>query len=355
MKNGPFVVAISGDPVSGKSTAIKELMRRFESVGVEVTKVAAGQLFREMAEAANLKVHELTALAKDYKNTIDTLKSLPGANEEFFNSFKMDTSKSIDKFIDGYMLYNVRKAIKKYQNCKTAIVVVDSRIVGLLMKRAGEKVYNVRFSVIPEIAAKRLMMDSQNRGSEVSEQIDFETALKSVKQRATEDRKRFIQLYSNNINDRNENAKVDLKNRLNYDLVIDTSGVSITNVVDVLQNGIDRVRKETPLSRGLYKEWRSAKYICVPNYIADIPWHLATELVKVLKVNGEYYALSALDYVGFIKREGAKIEEEKGTEEGYKLVPIDVVAENDEMFIYQDVYGDIVGVTAREFVKNMFR
>ena len=90
MKNGPFVVAISGDPVSGKSTAIKELMRRFESVGVEVTKVAAGQLFREMAEAANLKVHELTALAKDYKNTIDMLKSskfkiLPSIQAIFFS------------------------------------------------------------------------------------------------------------------------------------------------------------------------------------------------------------------------------------------------------------------------------
>ena len=153
MKNGPFVVAISGDPVSGKSTAIKELMKRFECVGVEVTKVAAGQLFRDMAEAANLKVHELTAMAKNYTNTIDTLKALPGANTEFFDSFGMDTNKRIDKFIDEYMFHNVRKAIRKYQNCKSAIVVVDSRIVGLLMKRAGEKVYNVRFSVIPEIAA----------------------------------------------------------------------------------------------------------------------------------------------------------------------------------------------------------
>lgn len=355
MKNGPFVVAISGDPVSGKSTAIKELMRRFESTGVEVTKIAAGQLFRDMAEAANLKVHELTAMAKNYKNTIETLKALPGAKTDFFDSFGMDTNKSIDKFIDEYMLCNVRKAIKKYQNCKTAIVIVDSRIVGLLMKRSGEKVYNVRFSVIPEIAAKRLIMDSKNRGNEVNEQIDFNAALESVKQRATEDRKRFIQLYSNNVNDRNENAKVDLKNRLNYDLVIDTSGVSIKNVVDVLQNGIDRIRKETPLSRGLYKEWRSAKYIFVPKLINDVPWHLSTEMAKVLKVDGEYYALSALEHVSFIKKQGAKIEEEKGTEEGYRLVPIEVVAENDEMFIYQDECGDFVGVTAREFVKNIFR
>lgn len=355
MKNGPFVVAISGDPVSGKSTAIKELMKRFECVGVEVTKVAAGQLFRDMAEAANLKVHELTAMAKNYTNTIDTLKALPGANTEFFDSFGMDTNKRIDKFIDEYMFHNVRKAIRKYQNCKSAIVVVDSRIVGLLMKRAGEKVYNVRFSVIPEIAAKRLMLDSKNRSNEVNEQVDFDTALESVKLRATEERKRFIQLYSNNLNDRNENSKVDLQNRLNYDLIIDTSGVSIDNVVNVLQTGIDRVRKETPLSRGLYKEWRSAKYINVPSYINDIPWHLATELARVLKVDGEYYALSALEHVSFIKKQGEKIEEEKGTEEGYKLVPIEVVAENDEMFIYQDAYGDVVGVTAREFVKKMFK
>ena len=223
------------------------------------------------------------------------------------------------------------------------------------MKRAGEKVYNVRFSVIPEIAAKRLVMDSKNRTSEVNEQVDFGTALESVKLRATEDRRRFIQLYSNNVNDRNENSKVDLQNRLNYDLIIDTSGVSIDNVVNVLQTGIDRVRKETLLSRGLYKEWRSAKYINVPSYINDIPWHLATELARVLKVDGKYYALSALEHVSFIKKQGEKIEEEKGTEEGYKLVPIEVVAENDEMFIYQDAYGDVVGVTAREFVKKMFK
>lgn len=356
MKNGPFVVAISGDPVSGKSTAIKELMRRFESSGVAVTKVAAGQLFRDMAEAVNINVHDLTLLAKDYKNTIDTLKSFPGANTQYFDSFGTDTSKSIDKFIDEYVLCNVKKAIKKYQNCESSIVVVDSRIVGLLMKRNGEKVYNVRFSVMPDIAAKRLMADAKNRASEVSEQVDFQTALDSINFRKTEERKRFIQLYSCNVNDRDENAKVDLQNRSNYDLVIDTSGTSIKNVVDVLQSGIDRIRNEVKLSRGLYKEWRSAKYILLPEFKSEVPWHLSTELVKVLKVDGSYYAMSGLDYLSFIKKQGAKLENELGTDDDYKLVPIEVLAENDEMFIYQNDDGETIGITAREFVKrNIFK
>lgn len=352
MKKGPFIVAISGDPVSGKSTAIKELMRRFESSGVAVTKVAAGQLFRDMAEAANINVHDLTLLAKDYKNTIDTLKTFPGANVEYFDSFGEDTSKSIDRFIDEYMLCNVKKAVKKYQGCESAIVVVDSRIVGLLMKRNGEKVYNVRFSVMPDIAAKRLMADAKNRTSEVSEEVDFQTALESINFRKTEERKRFIKLYSNNVNDRNENAKVDLQNRANYDLIIDTSGSSIKNVVDVLQNGIDRIRMEVKLSRGLYKEWRSAKYILLPDFKSEVPWHLSTELVKALKVDGNYYAMSGLEHLNFIKKQGAKVESEDGTNDGYRLVPVEVLAENDEMFIYQNDDGETVGVTAREFVKN---
>ena len=358
MKKRPFVVTISGVPVSGKSSAIKALMKKYQEMGFSedttngkvMVRFAAGQLFRDMAEKAGLTVSELTEMAKHPSNTIETLKNLPNADKTYFDSFGLDTFKSIDNFIDEYMLKNVREAIENFSEYDEAIIIVDSRIVGLLMKREKEEVFNARFSVLPEIAAKRLISDAKNRKNEISSQADFKVALASVKARTVAERRRFIQVYSNDLRSRSENAKVDLQNHDNYDLLIDTSGVTTNEVVDILQNCLEKARK----GKFFYKEWRGTKYIHSIKNELKSTWHLLMEEAKVLKVDGEYYALSAMEHINFLNQQGADVEERTGTEEGYKLFPIEVLAEDDELFFYQDENSGTVGTTAREFVENMY-
>lgn len=358
MRKRPFIVAISGDPLSGKSSAIKALMKRYEEMGFSedpingkiMVRFAAGQLFRDMAEKAGLSVAELTELAKHPANTIETLRELPGADKEYFDSFGISTSKSIDIFLDEYMLKNVREAVEKFSEYEEAIIIADSRIVGLLMKRDREEIFNVRFSVLPEIAAKRLLVDAKNRKNEISREADFKVALTSVKARTIAERRRFIQVYSNDLRSRNENAKVDLQNHENYDLMIDTSGVVTEEVVNVLQNCLEKARK----GQFFNKEWRGTKYIRYPERKGNNCWHVLIEEAKVLKVDGEYYALSAIEHINFLNKQGADIEERTGTEEGYKLFPIDVLAEDDELFFYHNEMGETEGMTAREFLEKMY-
>lgn len=358
MKKRPFIVAISGDPVAGKSSTIKALMKQYQEMGFSedssngkvMVRFAAGQLFRDMSEKAGLTVSELTELAKHPTNTIETLKELPNSDKDYFNSFGIDTSKSIDIFIDEYMLKNVRKAIEEFSEYEEAIIIADSRIIGLLMKREKEDVFNVRFSVLPEIAAKRLLSDAKNRKNEIPREADMKLALASVNARTVAERRRFIQVYSNDLRSRTENAKVDLQNHENYDLLIDTSGVTTHEVVSILKNSLEQARK----GKFFHREWRGTKYLQAPNNKEKSKWHLLIEEAKVLKVDGEYYALSAIDHINFLNDHGASVEEKEGTEEGYKLFPVEVLAEDDELFFYQDENGETVGTTAREFIQNIY-
>ena len=358
MKNKPFVVAISGDPVAGKSSAIKALMKKYQEIGFSedttngkvMVKFAAGQLFRDMAEKAGLSVSELTELAKHPTNTIETLKELAKENKEYFDTFGISTKKSIDVFIDEYMLNNVRKEIEKLSKYEDAIIIADSRIVGLLMKRDREDVFNVRFSVLPDIAAERLLLDAKNRKNEISKRADFNVALSSVKCRTVAERRRFIQVYSNDLRSRCENAKVDLQNHLNYDLMIDTSGVTTKEVVDILFCCLEKARK----GEFFHKEWRGTKYLHSPKTTKKSTWHLLIEEAKVLKIDGEYYALSAIEHINFLNEQGHNKEEITGTEDGYRLFHIEVLAEDDELFFYQDENGEMVGTTAREFIETIY-
>lgn len=360
---GPFIVALSGDPVAGKSSAIRELMKRYEAKGYSedtgngkvIVKFGAGALFREVASKAGIKVDELTELAKNPANTLEILRNLPNADKEFFDNFGVKAlKKSIDIFVDDYMIRSVRKAVINFRDYEDAIIIADSRIAGLLLKQEREHVFNVRFSVRPDIAAKRLMLDTVNRKNEVTVTEDLEEslnrALESLKHRAIEDRRRFIQIYSENFRSRRANLKVDLQNLDNYDLVIDTSGVTIFEVVNVLMNAIESVRKRKKLT----KEWKSTKYLYVSMDKKGVEGNSEIKKICALKVDGEYFALEGQEEINSVNSKGREVEEKTGTEEGYKLFPVEVVAENDELFFYENKQGLVVGTTAREYMEGNY-
>ena len=163
-------------------------------------------------------------------------------------------------------------------------------------------------------------------------------------------RRRFIQVYSNDLRSRTENAKVDLQNHENYDLLIDTSGVTTNEVVDTLFCCLEKARK----GKFFNKEWRGTKYLHSPRSCKKSSWHLLIEEAKVLKVDGEYYALSAIEHINFLNEQGHNIEEQTGEEDGYQLFPVEVLAENEELFFYQNEDGEMIGTTAREFIETVY-
>ena len=231
----PFVITVSGDAVAGKSSAVKALMEKYEQDGFYCTenihddfsahkkivvKVAAGQLFRMLAGYSGRSIDELRTLAKKHY----TVRSLVGTatNKDFFDRLsEEDLDKTIDTFIDEYVITAIHNLNEECKKCDEAIIIADSRIAGLLMNKRQEPCMRVRFSIQYEIAAKRLVDDSMNRPGEVNLPQNRKDALKiafeSVKNRSNEDRARFIATYSKNTEDQDENRKVDIQNLDNYD------------------------------------------------------------------------------------------------------------------------------------------
>jgi len=361
----PFVITVSGDAVAGKSSAVKALMEKYNSDGFYCTenihddlgdhkkvivKVAAGQLFRMLSGYSGRSIDELRALAKKHY----TVRSLVATaiNKEFFNNLTdEDLDKTIDTFIDEYVITAIHNLIKKCEKCEEAIIIADSRIAGLLMNLRDEPCMKIRFSIQYEIAAERLVEDSKNRPGEIDLPKDRKEALKvafkSVKKRSNEDRARFIALYSKKPEDQSENRKVDIQNLDNYDLIINTSGTTIENEVIVLHSCIENARNGIPYHR----TWRSTKYIYPGSVISEIPDKDIEPIIHAVKIGSQYYALRGQEYVGVGNHRGYKIEQENGTENGYPLVPVEVLAENDE-FIFAPGFSLTIGESAQEYIEN---
>lgn len=356
----PFVVTVSGDPVSGKSSSIKALINQYIDDGFSfventesdfsgfekvIIKIGAGQLFREVANRAGRSLDELRTLAKDHY----TVRSLIGTatNKDFFENLSdSDLDKSIDAFIDEYMVLAIHKMQEKCSHCKEAIIIADSRIVGLLMNQKHETCMNVRLSVQPEIAAERLVKDSKNRPGELKN-IDTNSALESVKKREAEDRSRFIATYSDDIRDQKKNAKFDVKNMDNYNLVIDTSGASTSTVVKTMYSCIEKAR----YSQEFNKYWRSTKYI-YPAFEKYFDEEIAPPPIEIIEVNGKCYAITGEKYIGIGNKNGYSHESNEKNESGYPLVPTVTLAKDDELLFTKGENGKVTGEPANRYVEK---
>jgi len=361
----PFVITVSGDAVAGKSSAVKALMEKYEQDGFYCTenihddlgahkkvvvKVAAGQLFRMLSVYSGRSIDELRTLAKKHY----TVRSLVATaiNKDFFDKLNdEELDKTIDTFIDEYVITAIHNLNEECKKCEEAIIIADSRIAGLLMNRRSEPCMKVRFSIQYEIAAKRLVEDSINRPGEINLPRDrkeaLKTAFESVKNRSNEDRARFIATYSKNPEDQNENKKVDIQNLDNYDLIINTSGTTIENEIKVFHSCIENARNNRPYPR----TWRSTKYIYPGSLITNISGKDVAPMVRTIKVGTQYYALSGQEYVGVGNHKGYKVEQENKNESGYPLVPVETIAQNDE-FIFAPGFSIKLGETAEQYIQN---
>jgi len=362
MKKSPFVITFSGDPVAGKSSAIDALTRKYEQDGFVVgerdegkciIRLAAGGMFRNIAEQAGIALSDLNNFAKQRGNSIRKLKEkVPGTN--FFDNLSDEIlDKSVDSFVDEYILGHIEMLKSKYEGKDDVIIIVDSRIAGLLMKCKGQENMCIRFSTLPEVAAERFVKDAKNRGVEISadnlsDEELYKVALDSVKERTSKERERFIGTYSKDLYDQSENAKVDIQNLDNYDLVINTSGTTIDREIGVLYSCVEKARSGEEFD----KLWRSTKHI-YPG--ATQPENIDTSKsprVFVLKVDGKYYAYHGQEYIGVANHMGYEIEKKTGEESGYPLVPMKIIAKDQQFVFYRDQEGEIASFQADRYVKK---
>lgn len=172
-----MIISITGNPGSGKSTVAKLLAEK-----LEVPWYSVGDLRGKMAQDRGMTIDELNTL---------------GETEDF-----------TDKEVDEYQtkLGETEKAF-----------VIDGRISWHFIPQS----FKIFLDVDPDVAAQRII--GSMKDGERSDEQEYQTiaqAKESAKKRVESDRKRFEKYYS-----------VNILNMENYDLVLDTSNLSIQEML----------------------------------------------------------------------------------------------------------------------------
>jgi cytidylate kinase len=170
------VVTVSGRPGSGKSTVARNLAAR-----LSYDHVSSGDFMRQMAAERGISVLELSKDA--------------------------ETSKVIDHEIDSRTATLGRERDG---------FVMDSRLAWHFIPDSIKVFLEVR----PSVAARRIYGDDR---TEERENVDFEATVASTAARAESEAKRYTDYYG-----------VDYTDHTNYDLVVDTSEISVEAVVEAI-------------------------------------------------------------------------------------------------------------------------
>ena len=177
-----MIVTISGRPGSGKSAVA---IRVAEALGFR--HVSAGDFMREMAEERSMSILELSRSAEERAE--------------------------IDREIDAR---TVRLGVQHDD------FVMDARLGWHFLPNSIKVFLEVR----PEVAAMRIY--EAQRGSEV-ENVDLESTKRAIESRTSSEVKRYRDYYG-----------IDYGDHAHYDLVVDTSELSIAGVV---QEVVDHIRR----------------------------------------------------------------------------------------------------------------
>lgn len=180
-----MIITISGKPGSGKSTVAKRLAG---ALGMQ--HVSAGDFMRDMATERGITVLELSAIAENDGGRIDR---------------EIDRrSKRLGEQEDNF--------------------VIDSRLAWHFIPRS----LKVFLDVSLEVAAARIFGD---RRGEESENVDLLATKAAIESRLRSETRRYASYYG-----------IDWLDRRNYDVIVDTSPLPVSEVVDLLVARIEAVR-----------------------------------------------------------------------------------------------------------------
>ena len=246
MKINNRIIALSGEPVSGKSAVTKRLVDKLQEIGYSqenIHIISTGNQFRHFFEKiisfiANIGDEEIikelarepqmqqilnnqeyrealaTTIARVQKQNIDLegLKNISQANN---NRVFLEIRSAIDSIIDNETR-RMGKEINEKER-KDEIWIFDSRVAFSMVPDA----FSVRLTTNPREAARRVFND-KSRGTEDKYET-LEQAEKAREERRLGEIKRYKAIYG-----------VDLSDEENYDLIIDTAYASVEDEADVI-------------------------------------------------------------------------------------------------------------------------
>jgi CMP/dCMP kinase len=175
-----MIITISGKAGSGKSTVAKELAKK-----LNLKHYSIGDLMRQLAKEKKISLSKLSKLA--------------------------EKDDSIDLELD-------KKTIDLRENDN---FVIDGRLTAYFLPFSNLKVF---LDCNDKVRAERILKD--NREDEKSK--NSRELVKKIKNREQSERKRYTKLYS-----------IDYYDKKLYDLMIDTTSLSIEEVLEEIKSSID--------------------------------------------------------------------------------------------------------------------
>ena len=353
------IIALSGQPVTGKGTTTKALIKKLETQGYEKDNIHVISTGNEFRRYFNILINFIKSLdnkeqlekisdteeMKDLMSTlkrrmtlIDTISRLRTAGVDLSN-FSIEQANNLNELeeirtvVDNLIDEGIRKKGKEINSKERPdeIWIIDSRLAFHNIPEA----FSVRLTTTPEIAAKRLFND-KNRGAEDSSYSSLKEAKEAREKRRIGEQERYKERYG-----------VDLENPDNYDLIIDTSYATINDTADTMLKCLDYYMDGKPF----VKTWTSPKTLLPMQGIRETAG-MATYTLEDMK--------NIIDKKGYLPDKPIEIIEAdgyKGIIEGHHrnfavadlgktLVPYVVIAKDDEKIPYG-------GGTARERISSI--
>lgn len=200
-----YVITISGEPGSGKSTIVKSLSEKYTKLGKIVHIISVGKIFREIA------IEEYKRRFPDVKNpTIEDVN-----NDIRFKKYL----ENIDTRIDA----QIAKKGKEINSVSrhNEVYIIDSRLAWKTVDNA----FDVRLTVDDEEAGKRVFFDKTRGKEDRYESLD--EAIKTTKRRKEGEVKRFGESYG------------DITSPENYNIIIDTSHATVNDISDEIMKALE--------------------------------------------------------------------------------------------------------------------
>lgn len=261
------IITLSGEPVSGKGTTVKMLIKKLEEQGYTQEQIhieSTGHDFRRYFNSIielilNLsneeelkKITEKEELKEIFSNEkyrqilMESISKLIKENADLSN-FSIEQANNrrdlaeIRKIVDTLIDEKMKEKGKKInqEEHPNEIWIIDSRLAFNNIPEA----FSVRLTTIPDIAGERLFMD-KTRGKEDCKYKSIEEAKKEREERRIGENARYIEIYGVDLNDEN-----------NYDLIIDTSYATPSDIADI----IFQCEKYYEEGKKFGKKWASPK------------------------------------------------------------------------------------------------
>lgn len=338
------IIALSGEPVTGKGTNVKALISKLEKMGYKEENIhleSTGKDFRKYFNSIiefirniddDKKLKELSELEElkeildneEYRKVfIEIISNLKKSNIDFSGftieqANNMNELAGIRKIVDTLIDEGMKKKGKiiNAEEKPEDIWIIDSRLAFANIPEA----FSVRLTSNPDVAGERLFQDSE-RGAEDSKYQTVEEAKMEREKRRIGENERYKDRYG-----------IDLGDPENYDLIIDTSYSTIDDISDTILICFDKFME----GKQFGKNWTSPKTLLpmqgeretygkasldfgemiesIKNY-----GYIPSEEIEILEVDGLKYI-----YEGHHRNFAAGYL-------GKTLVPFTTIAKDDEM------------------------